>query len=834
MIYIKNKGLIIIFFIIIVLLTGLSYALPIQSCTPAHCPYDYYESEPVCNDGVCYINCSYFTGCSDSYSTVYTASEYLPDLNIPSYSGAWWKGFQIGNFTPNDASKCYRFRQTTPNNFISSSDIDGYDSLTNFDSGIALFWVDYNTNSMWYDNQRYYSTGDNSDYIWDTDTGGAWIDSCIDDGDNFNSADSYIYTNNLYCAPNQEACSDLNLSYCDTDCYNAPTELELVLLTELANGKVCNSFSDFDNTGSGIGGEIDYVNFDSQTVYMYVDESPAIANDSFTNVCHYWPECNPADPCCGINGYFRSEGYACKTAHNATCDTHDSNGCDGHAYEDRCAGSSSDCPDNNYEIDYDNVCNDIACVAQSCSGYTFQPERTCNMNLCQTNSPYDCPNNLNCLNALLCKKSASSSSDCKTNYVYDTQNKVCWLEEGTAHDMVYDKNGNLISGFGLNYSYNNFNQLVNITDNVDLIAKYFYDSEGNRIKSIIYDDGGNTTIYYFDNFVQIVNSSGIYNETYFYYYNKLIGKKDLSGNIYSYHPDILGSTSLITDEDGNEAGNFSYEPFGGIIESSGERYTFTGYEQDSESNLLYAGARYYDPDIAQFIQADNVIGDIYNPQDLNKYAYGRNNPYKYTDPNGEFVEDIPFIAWDIYDIYQEGFTTLNVLSLGVDILGLAIPLAGGGGRAIKAGARGADLIQTVDKANDVGRVASGTGKAIKSADKISDLIKTGDKISKPFTKSNFRSNLIKIQGGVNPGPAFQAHHNLPQASKFSEQLSKVGINVHDPQFGTFVETKLHQQSAYQYNKEFGEFLNQPDIKTKEQITDFAREISTKFGFNPGF
>ncbi len=60
-------------------------------------------------------------------------------------------------------------------------------------------------------------------------------------------------------------------------------------------------------------------------------------------------------------------------------------------------------------------------------------------------------------------------------------------------------------------------------------------------------------------------------------------------------------------------------------------------------------------------------------------------------------------------------------SINANVVGVAFPLAGGGGRAIKAGTRGADLIQTVDKANDVGRVASGTGKVdevLKSTSKI--------------------------------------------------------------------------------------------------------------------
>src|SRR3989338_941208 len=38
---------------------------------------------------------------------------------------------------------------------------------------------------------------------------------------------------------------------------------------------------------------------------------------------------------------------------------------------------------------------------------------------------------------------------------------------------------------------------------------------------------------------------------------------------------------------------------------------------------------------ARFIQPDSIIGDKYNPQNLNRYSYVLNNPYKYTDPTGK-------------------------------------------------------------------------------------------------------------------------------------------------------------------------------------------------------
>jgi hypothetical protein len=49
-------------------------------------------------------------------------------------------------------------------------------------------------------------------------------------------------------------------------------------------------------------------------------------------------------------------------------------------------------------------------------------------------------------------------------------------------------------------------------------------------------------------------------------------------------------------------------------------------------------ARYYDPVIGRFYSNDPVGYTSQNPvMSFNRYLYVNNNPYKYTDPNGEFL-----------------------------------------------------------------------------------------------------------------------------------------------------------------------------------------------------
>ncbi len=61
---------------------------------------------------------------------------------------------------------------------------------------------------------------------------------------------------------------------------------------------------------------------------------------------------------------------------------------------------------------------------------------------------------------------------------------------------------------------------------------------------------------------------------------------------------------------------------------------FTGQRLDESTGLYYYGARYYDPALGRFVQADTIVPEPGNPQALNRYAYVLNNPLRYTDPSG--------------------------------------------------------------------------------------------------------------------------------------------------------------------------------------------------------
>jgi RHS repeat-associated protein len=61
---------------------------------------------------------------------------------------------------------------------------------------------------------------------------------------------------------------------------------------------------------------------------------------------------------------------------------------------------------------------------------------------------------------------------------------------------------------------------------------------------------------------------------------------------------------------------------------------FTGHVNDADTGLVYMQQRYYDPIAARFLTVDPIVTDANAGTLFNRYEYGNNNPYRYTDPDG--------------------------------------------------------------------------------------------------------------------------------------------------------------------------------------------------------
>ncbi len=117
---------------------------------------------------------------------------------------------------------------------------------------------------------------------------------------------------------------------------------------------------------------------------------------------------------------------------------------------------------------------------------------------------------------------------------------------------------------------------------------------------------------------------------------------ELIRTAYFMHQDHLGSTRVMTSLAGTVSDSMDYLPYGEQISGgSTSTHKFTGKERDLESGLDEFGARYYASSTGRFSSSDPVAmaaNRIADPQQINLYAYARNNPLIFVDPTGETID----------------------------------------------------------------------------------------------------------------------------------------------------------------------------------------------------
>jgi RHS repeat-associated protein len=124
----------------------------------------------------------------------------------------------------------------------------------------------------------------------------------------------------------------------------------------------------------------------------------------------------------------------------------------------------------------------------------------------------------------------------------------------------------------------------------------------------------------------------------------LLAPPDPALRIRYYHQDHLGSTSVITDQNGLLVHETALYPYGlprheYSPRGAREPYQFTQKERDAETGLHYFEARFFASIIGRFIRVDPLAASLkpewlLNPQKLNLYAYCANQPTICFDPSG--------------------------------------------------------------------------------------------------------------------------------------------------------------------------------------------------------
>lgn len=228
----------------------------------------------------------------------------------------------------------------------------------------------------------------------------------------------------------------------------------------------------------------------------------------------------------------------------------------------------------------------------------------------------------------------ATTLDGNSGYSYDAAGELAQAPasadpaNGTPTDYSYNALGQRTSATpesasSTNYTYNQAGELTSVTPG----GSYAYNGDGLRASKTV---GATTATFVWDDTAAILSDG---TNSYIYGPDGLPTEFiDHSGIPYYLHHDRLGSTRMLTDSSGAATATWSYNPYGAVNGQTGGQSPTVGYAgayTDSETDLIYLRARYYDPTTAQFITRDPLEAQTGAP-----YTYAADNPTNATDPTG--------------------------------------------------------------------------------------------------------------------------------------------------------------------------------------------------------
>ena len=292
----------------------------------------------------------------------------------------------------------------------------------------------------------------------------------------------------------------------------------------------------------------------------------------------------------------------------------------------------------------------------------------------------------------------------------------------------YDLNGNLtnwVTGNLTNqYSYDQQDRLVKVTSNGTAVLECWYDAIGRRIAKREVRGGQTFDLYYvYDGWspMAVLDKAGNVLEVYtrgsgiardvgtLVAATYLPGAVSATGTYYLLD-NLRGDVTAVRSGTTTIA-SFDYRPFGETRSSTGSidlRFRFSSKELDQAVGLYRYDYRYLAPSMGRWIGQDPLM----ETAGLNLHTFARNNPVLFVDGDGRWLTpdtliDIGSIGIDLYRLAADGPCNRgeNLVSLGLDVLGLAIPFATGLGLQYRA-ARYADDVASLVRGQRVAENAA--------------------------------------------------------------------------------------------------------------------------------
>ena len=229
-------------------------------------------------------------------------------------------------------------------------------------------------------------------------------------------------------------------------------------------------------------------------------------------------------------------------------------------------------------------------------------------------------------------------------FSYNGRNQVTSVENvGDPNATVsygYDENGNQVSRVSAagatTFTFDVKNRLVEAGADGSTLGSYRYNFMGLRVQKTTADSGEERYVYDQQSVLLRRGEAGAVTK-YEYGPTRLLSVNDSGDGRAYYLFDALGSVTDMTTAAGIVLGRYQWDAWGNkrsSIETDANPFGFTGHEHDDETGLVYAKARFYDPELGLFLSEDPVMGGVGEPPSLHRYLYAFQNPTVYVDPDG--------------------------------------------------------------------------------------------------------------------------------------------------------------------------------------------------------